>query len=124
LEAIGKSDDALIIYETCLESAIKSFDKRAEGEANGKIGTLLLSRGDGAKCISYLREQCHIAQEMGNAEGKCSACSALALAYESLGQSDKALKELTVVHQISEQAGDPMLQSKACRALGNLKMTL
>mmetsp|Transcript_28532 Transcript_28532/g.27321 ORF Transcript_28532/g.27321 Transcript_28532/m.27321 type:complete len:521 (+) Transcript_28532:183-1745(+) len=120
LESVGKLPEALKIYETCLESAKKSFDKRAEGEANGKIGTLLLQGGDAAKCIPYLKEQCHIAQEMGNAEGKCNACSALALAFDSLGQAEKALTELTLVHGISEQAGDPMLQSKACRALGTL----
>lgn len=120
LESVGKSTEALQIYETCLESAKKSFDKKAEGEANGKIGTLLLQGGEAAKCIPYLKEQCHIAQEMGNAEGKCNACSALALAFDSLGQAEKALAELTLVHGISEQAGDPMLQSKACRALGTL----
>ena len=123
LEAEGKSAEALQIYETCLESAKKSFDKRAEGEANGKIGTLLLSKGDtanAAKSILYLQEQCQIAQEMGNAEGKCNACSGLALAYDLLGQGEKALVQLSTVHSISEQTGDSLLQSKACRALGTL----
>ena len=122
-EVEGKFAEALQIYEICLESAKKSFDKKAEGEANGKIGTLLLSKGDAvnaAKSIIYLTEQCQIAQEMGNAEGKCNACSGLALAYDLLGQGEKALVQLSAVHSISEQTGDLMLQSKACRALGTL----
>ncbi len=48
------------------------------------------------------------------------ACSALSLALDSLGLADKALSELTLVHSISEQAGDMMLQAQACRALGTL----
>ena len=119
-EALNLYDEALEMYQICLSAAKKSFDKTAEGDANGKIGTLLLRRGDAAKCVSYLREQCLIAQEMGNAEGKCNASSALALAYETLGEKEKALNELKLVHAISEQAGDAALQSKACRALGTL----
>ena len=119
-EASNLFEEALEMYQICLSAAKKSFDKTAEGDANGKIGTLLLRRGDAAKCVSYLREQCLIAQEMGNAEGKCNASSALALAYETLGEKEKALNELKLVHAISEQAGDAALQSKACRALGTL----
>ena len=48
------------------------------------------------------------------------ACSALALAFDSLGQADKALAELMLVSTISEQAGDIMLQAQANRALGTL----
>lgn len=122
-EAEGRSSEALQIYELCLESAKKSFDKKAEGEANGKIGALLLSKADIAnatKSIHYLQEQSEIAQEMGNAEGKCNACSGLALAYDLLGQADKALQQLSTVQIISEQTADVTLQSKACRALGTL----
>lgn len=119
-ESAGCFDAALEMYQMCLSAAKKSFDKTAEGDANGKIGTLLLRLGGAAKSVSYLREQCLIAQEMGNAEGKCNASSALALAYETLGEKEKALAELKLVHSISEQAGDAALQSKACRALGTL----
>jgi tetratricopeptide (TPR) repeat protein len=119
-ESASNFDAALEMYQMCLSAAKKSFDKTAEGDANGKIGTLLLRLGSATKSVSYLREQCLIAQEMGNAEGKCNASSALALAYETLGEKDKALTELKLVHSISEQAGDAALQSKACRALGTL----
>ena len=123
LESEGNLAQALQMYEICLESAKKSFDKKAEGEANGKIGTLLLSTGgadNAAKSVLYLQEQCQIAQEMGNSEEKCNACSGLALAYDLLGQGEKALVQLSTVHSISEQTGDSILQSKACRALGTL----
>ena len=57
---------------------------------------------------------------IGDAESRCRACSALALALDTLGLADKALVELKLVHSISEQAGDAILQSQACRALGTL----
>ena len=121
-ESVGHYDGALEMYSRCLGAAKRCFDKTAEGDANGKIGTIMLRRGGDttAKCIPFLREQFLIAQEMGNSEGKCNAASALALAYEALGEKEKALAELKMVHNISELAGDAALQSKACRALGTL----
>ena len=119
-ESAGHHESALEMYQLCLGAAKRCFDKTAEGDANGKIGTILLRRGDTVPSIPYLREQYLIAQEMGNSEGKCNAASALALAYETLGEKDKALAELKLVHSISEHAGDAALQSKACRALGTL----
>jgi tetratricopeptide (TPR) repeat protein len=116
----GDHTAALALYEACLQAAKKSFDKTAESDANGKIGTLLLQRNEASRSIPYLREQCHISQEMGDSEGRCSACSALALAYDMLALPEKALIELNTVKSISELAGDPKLQSRACRALGSL----
>ena len=120
VENSGDYSAALNLYESCLLAAKMSFDKTSESDANGKIGTLLLQRGEAARSVPYLREQCHISQEMGDSEGKCNACSALALAYDELALPDKALAELKTVKSISELAGDPHLQSRACRALGSL----
>ena len=117
----GKFADALQCYMSCLESARKSSDRKAEGEANGKIGNLLLSKADSvnvAKSVPYHKEQSRIANEMGNAEGKCSSCLGLALSYNLLGQAEEALKQLSAVQQISEHAGDSFLQLNAYRALG------
>jgi tetratricopeptide (TPR) repeat protein len=119
-ESQGLSDEALIMYFKCLESAKKSWDRAAEGEANGKVGNLLLNKGEVQQCIPYLKQQSQIAADLGEAEGRCRACSALALALDLLGQSDKALVELTLVHTISEQAGDTYLQAQACKSLGTL----
>mmetsp|Transcript_21238 Transcript_21238/g.29220 ORF Transcript_21238/g.29220 Transcript_21238/m.29220 type:complete len:487 (+) Transcript_21238:23-1483(+) len=113
-------DDALQMYQRCLAAAKKSWDRAAEGEANGRIGALLLARGEAQESLAYLRSQSQIAADLGHAEGRCRACSALSLALDSLGQADKALAELTLVHSISEQAGDMLLQAQACRALGTL----
>merc|ERR1711916_326520 len=44
----------------------------------------------------------------------------MGLAYDSLGMADKALTELNLVQTISEQAGDLLLQSQACKAMGTL----
>ncbi|RYY79595.1 hypothetical protein EON63_17140 [archaeon] len=51
----------------------------------------------------------------GNAEARCRASTSLSLAYDQLCLPDKALAELTLVHSISEQAGDMHLQAQACR---------
>jgi len=114
------SEEALELYHKSLDATKKSWDKAAEGEANGKIGTLLLGRGEAVKCLEFLQRQSQIAVDCGNPESRCRACSSLAIAYDMLGQSEKALVELTLVNSISEQAGDIMLQAQACKALGTL----
>mmetsp|Transcript_9013 Transcript_9013/g.14955 ORF Transcript_9013/g.14955 Transcript_9013/m.14955 type:complete len:485 (-) Transcript_9013:727-2181(-) len=119
-EEQGQFDDALDLYNQCLESAKKSWDKSAEADANGKIGNLLLSKGDAQRSLPYLKQQAQISADLGNAEGRCRACSALALALDSMGQSDKALNELMMVVSISDDVGDSYLQAQACRALGTL----
>eukprot|EP01041_Mallomonas_annulata_P006316 gene6316-12776_t len=116
----GKTDEALEFFHKCLESAKKCWNKAAEGEANGKIGNVLLRRGDAAASLPYLRNHSQIAADLGDAEGRCRACSSLAWALDSLGDDESALKELTLVHSISEQTGDMYLQAQACRSLGTL----
>ena len=120
LELDESFDDALVMYQMCLESAKKSWDRVAEGSTNGKIGSILLQRGDALNSVSYLRQQSQIAADTSDAESRCRACSSLALAYDMLNQADKALDELKLVHTISEQAGDAALQAQACKALGTL----
>lgn len=119
-EKQGELDEALDYYNKCLEASKKSWDRAAEGEANGKIGNLLLNKGDAQSSLPYLKQQSQIAADLGHAEGRCRACSALALALDSLGQPDRALSELQLVNTISEQAGDTFLQAQACRSLGTL----
>ena len=122
LEAEEAPDTNAVVewYHRSLTAAQKSMDKAAEGEANAKIGMLLLKLGNTAESVPYLRQQSQIAADNGNPESRCRACSALALAFDTLGNADKALAELMLVSTISEQAGDIMLQSQANRALGTL----
>lgn len=113
-------DEALEIYHKCLNASKKSWDKAGEGEASGRIGNLLLNAGHAERSIPYLMQQSQITADMGFAEGRCRACSSLAFAYDTLNKPDKALSELALVHSISEQAGDMLLQAHACRSLGTL----
>jgi tetratricopeptide (TPR) repeat protein len=117
-ESRGNFDEALRIYNQCLDSARKSWDKTSEADANGKIGNLLLRHGEPQRSLPFLRQQSQISADLGNAEGRCRACSALALALDSMGQAEKALAELNTVMAISEEVGDNYLQAQACRALG------
>ena len=116
----GNFEEALRLYNKCLESSRKSWDKSSEADANGKIGNLLLNNGEAQRSLPFLRQQSQISADLGNAEGRCRACSALALALDSMGQSEKALGELMMVVSISDEVGDSYLQAKACRALGTL----
>ena len=76
--------------------------------------------GEAQRCVPYLRQQSQISADLGNAEGRCRACSSLALALDSMSQPDKALAELNTVMTISEEVGDHYLQAQACRSLGTL----
>jgi tetratricopeptide (TPR) repeat protein len=120
LDDSGASDEAIEMYEKCLAAAVKCVDKSAEAEANGKIGQILLRGGKAFESLPSLRAHAQISADQGDAEARCRACSTLAYALDSLGENDKALAELKLVHTISEQAGDMHLQSQACRALGTL----
>jgi len=120
LEAAGENNEALQMFEKCVEAAKKCRELSAEAEANGKIGNLLLRLGEPAQALPYLRQYSQISTDLGDTEARCRASSALAWALDSLGDNDKALTELNLVHSISEQAGDAYLQSQACRALGTL----
>jgi tetratricopeptide (TPR) repeat protein len=113
-------DEALQMYEKCLGASVKCEDLAAQGEANGKIGNLLLRRGDAAGALPFLEQHSEISTNIGDTEARCRACSSLAWALDSLGEDQRALAELSLVHSISEQAGDAYLQSQACRALGTL----
>jgi len=116
-EQLNNFDEALELYHKCLDAAKKSWDKAGEAEASGRIGNLLLSKGLSERSIPYLMQQSQITAD---SEGRCRACSSLALAYDTLGSADKALSELALVHSISEQAGDMLLQAHACKSLGTL----
>lgn len=119
-EQEGATELALDMFAKCLDSGKKSWNKSSEAEANGRIGSLLLNVGKVQESVPYLRQYSQLAADLGHAESRCRASTALALAYDQLGQQEKALAELTLVHSISEQAGDMFLQAQACRALGTL----
>ena len=116
----GNTTEAQLLYIKCLDAAKKCWDRASEGRINGKIGNLMLQCGETMACLPYLRQQSQIASDMSDADERCKACSSLAIAFEMLGQSDKALDELKLVNKISEQAGDTLLQLQACKALGIL----
>lgn len=60
-----QGDEALKMYEKCLGASIKCTDLAAQGEANGKIGNLLLRRGDAASALPYLEQHSEISTNIG-----------------------------------------------------------
>jgi hypothetical protein len=93
------------------------FHNLSEAEANGLIGNELLRNKRPMDSVPYLRRYSEVAAELGDAESRCRACSRLAFALESLGITDKALEELSLVQAISEQAGDLLLQAQSYKAM-------
>ena len=75
----NQTEEALELYNKSLVAAQKSMNKAAEGEANGKIGTLLLKLDMVAESVPYLKQQSQIASDNGDPESRCRACSSLAL---------------------------------------------
>lgn len=76
--------------------------------------------GDPSAALHYLQQYSQISSDIGDTISRCKALSLLSLAYDQLGESTKALTELSLVHTIAEQTGDIFLQSKACYSLGTL----
>jgi hypothetical protein len=68
--------------------------------------------------IQFLRSQYAITKELGDMHGQCKATSVLALALESLGHQQEALKQLTTFASLADQIGETALQSQAQTALG------
>jgi tetratricopeptide (TPR) repeat protein len=116
----SNGDEVIDLFKKCRDASVRCNNKSLEGEANGKIGQIMLRRGQAFDSIPFLTNHAQISAELGDAEARCRACSSLAYALDSLGENDRALTQLRLVHAISEQAGDIYLQSQACRALGTL----
>ena len=76
LENQKRTDDALEMYQRCLAASKKCWDRAAESEANGRIGSLLLARGAAQDSLPYLRSQSQIAADLGHAEGRCRVLTA------------------------------------------------
>ena len=119
-EAANSMEEALSMYQKCIDAAAKSENGRGTATANGLIGNIYVSQASYQEGVQYLQEWMRISTDLGDAEGRCSAHSALALAYDHLGRNEKALQELAMVHSISLQTGDAGLQSQAARSLGML----
>jgi tetratricopeptide (TPR) repeat protein len=87
----------------------------------GSTGKILNpGSGDPSAALHYLQQYSQISSDIGDTISRCKALSLLSLAYDQLGESTKALTELSLVHTIAEQTGDIFLQSKACYSLGTL----
>ena len=97
------------LFLKCLHASRLAMDKFAEAQSNGKVGNVLMRKGDMAAAIPYLREYSQISADLDDSENRCLASSALAAALDSIGMTEKALVELQLVSSISEQAGDTMV---------------
>jgi hypothetical protein len=67
------------------DKTVPSYNHRVHditGEANGKIGSLLLHQKKAMESVPYLREHAQISAETGSADGRCRACSALAIGIQ------------------------------------------
>ena len=64
------------------------------------------------------KNQLDICKELEDVEGQGSACSALAAAYQKLGENMKAIKYLEQFYEIGKETEDLSAQADACNNLG------
>lgn len=95
-------------------------DGNDESNGNSSMSIPLVSKQDLTIALYYIQQYNQITSDIGDTISRCNALSLLSLIYDLLGESSRALSELSLVHTIAEQTGDVYLQSKACYSLGTL----
>ena len=70
------------------------------------------------RAIAFLEDYEAICKEMDDKEGEGAACAALASAYQSLQNDDKALTYLKTCLDIATSTDNLVAQGEACCALG------
>ena len=114
LEMIHRS---IFFYESALQVAQKTGDKKSESAALRAIGLSHRSFGDYEKAIECHREAVKIRQETSDRIGEAADQSSIGSAYKDLGKYEKAIASLAEAHKIHEEIGD---RRGVCDALGGM----
>lgn len=119
LETEGRLDDACELHMRCLVASQACGDRLAEGLANYRAGRVYVLLGETLKGVPFLENYLEITKELeGQDEGQGAAYAALAAAYQSLKQPEKAVDCLEQFLRIAEETGNLAAQSEACSNLG------
>ena len=114
LEMIHRS---IFFYESALEVARKTGDKKSESAALRAIGLAHRSFGDYEKTIECHRKAAKIRREMSDRGGEAADQSSIGNAYKEIGKYEMAIASLEEAHKLHEEIGD---RRGVCDDLGSI----
>lgn len=121
---VGRVREAIGQFETTLQIAESTNDKKVAGAALGNLGIAYESLDDHQKAIQYLQQSLEIHQLFGNRQGEGSDFDHLGNAYRNLGEYQKAIEYHEQALRISKEIGNPKSESNSFGNLGNAYRSL
>jgi tetratricopeptide (TPR) repeat protein len=119
-EKEGRDPDATQLYERCHSCAKLSKDATLEGTACHKLGLSKYKTGHYEPAIDLQKQYLDICRMHDDRIGESSARAALAHAYEAVGNTQEAIKQLENLLNVASEAGELQAQANACLNLGIL----
>lgn len=119
-EKEGRDSEATVLYERCKDCAQLSKDANLEGIACHKLGLSKYKTGHYEPAIELQRQYLDICRVHDDRVGESAARGALAHAYEAIGSTQEAIKQLENLLNVASEAGELKAQASACLNLGIL----
>merc|ERR1712217_744565 len=119
-EKESRDMDATALYERCLSCAQLSKDATLEGTACHKLGLSKHKTGHYEPAIDLQKQYLDICRMHDDRVGESAARAALAQAYEAIGNTAEAIKQLENLLNVASEAGELKAQASACLNLGIL----
>jgi tetratricopeptide (TPR) repeat protein len=102
----GNYDEALPIFEQCLELDRKIGDRQGEGVTLNNLATTAHAKGDYDRALRYLEQSLAIQQQIGDRQGEGVTLSNISQIYDAKGDYDTSLRYLEQSLAIQQQIGD------------------
>jgi len=119
-EKENRDNEATEKYERCLSCAQLSKDATLEGTACHKLGLSKYKTGHYEPAIELQKQYLDICRVHDDRIGESAARAALAHAYEAIGNTAEAIKQLENLLNVASEAGELQAQASACLNLGIL----
>jgi len=119
-EKEGRDTEATALYERCKDCAQLSKDANLEGIACHKLGLSKYKTGHYDNAIDLQKQYLDICRMHDDRVGESAARGALAHAYEAIGSTQEAIKQLENLLNVASEAGELKAQASACLNLGIL----
>jgi len=119
-EKEGRDSEASMLYERCRACAQLSKDANLEGTACHKLGLSKFKTGAHDQAVELQKQYLDICRMHDDRIGESKARGALAQAYEAMGLTQEAIKQLENLLNVANEAGELTAQANACLNLGIL----
>jgi two-component system LytT family sensor kinase len=114
-----KSKKELEVQQQALNANRMVGNRGAENDNNLRIGNILIEQNNPSEAISYLEETINISEEIGELRQLKEANKQLSVAYEEIGDFDKALESYKKYVAIA----DSLLKEKEKETLAALRLS-